>query len=79
MARFLEDIRPDGGEPPQLGDADDGFVARFAPAWSRRPYREVLAAVQAVFGTASAGGVEKAFWYRAMLPSGPTTHASCGR
>jgi hypothetical protein len=70
MARFLEDIRPDGGEPPQLGDADDGFVARFTPAWSRRPYREVLAAVQAVFGTASADGVEKAFWYRAMLPPG---------
>jgi hypothetical protein len=70
MARFLEDIRPDGGEPPQLGDADDGCVARFTPAWSRQPYQEVLAAVGAVFGNAGPGGIEKAFWYRALLPPG---------
>jgi len=70
MARFLEDIRPDGGEPPQLGDADDGSVARFVPAWSRRPYQEVLAAVHAVFGDAGPDGSDKAFWYRAILPGG---------
>jgi Heparinase II/III-like protein/Heparinase II/III N-terminus len=70
MARFLEDIRPDGGEPPQLGDADDGCVARFVPSWTRDPYGEVLAAVHAVFGTDRSTHSEKAFWYRAMLPAG---------
>ena len=69
MARFLEDIRPDGGEPPQLGDADDGFVARFAPSWNKQPYRELLTSVHAVFGKANPAGIEKAFWYRAMLPA----------
>lgn len=69
MARFLEDIRPDGGEPPQLGDADDGFVARFVPAWSRDPSRELLAAVRAVFGSDGPARSEKAFWYRSMLPA----------
>lgn len=69
MARFLEDISPDGGEPPQLGDADDGCVARFVPSWSERPYREMLAAVHQVFDGAPSAACEKAFWYRAMLPA----------
>ncbi|MEZ5541464.1 MAG: alginate lyase family protein [Pseudomonadota bacterium] len=70
MARFLEDISPDGAAPPQLGDADDGSVARFVPAWSAQPYREMLAAQHAVFGGAPTAGCAKAFWYRAMLPAG---------
>ena len=70
MARFLEDICPDGGEPPQLGDADDGFVARFGPSWSQQPYRELLSAVHAVFGKVNQADTEKAFWYRSILPSG---------
>jgi len=70
MARFLEDIRPDGGEPPQLGDADDGFVARFTPSWSKHPYRELLSTVHAVFGNAKTTGFDKAFWYRSMVPAG---------
>lgn len=69
MTRFLEDIRPDNGAPPQLGDADDGCVARFVPAWSKQPYRELLAAVRAVFGNNGTGGSGKAFWYRALLPA----------
>jgi Heparinase II/III-like protein/Heparinase II/III N-terminus len=70
MTRFLEDICPDDGEPPQLGDADDGFVARFGPSWSQQPYRELLLAVHAVFGKVDHADTGKAFWYRSMLPSG---------
>jgi hypothetical protein len=67
MARFLEDISPPGGEPPQIGDADDGFVARFSPDWPQQPYREMLSAVHAVFGTGRPDVSDKAFWCRAML------------
>lgn len=66
MARFLEDISPPGGEPPQIGDADDGFVARFRPDWPQHPYRELLSAVQAVFGTGRPDACDKAFWYRTI-------------
>ena len=69
MARFLEDVTPPGGVPPQVGDADDGTVARFDPAWPVDPYAEVTAAVAAVrSGSASAGTDpgQKAFWYAMM-------------
>jgi hypothetical protein len=68
MARFLEDVSPDGGEPPQVGDADDGFVTRFEPEWPESPYRELLDAVTGVFNGADVAGGQKAFWYRAMMP-----------
>lgn len=69
MTRFVEDICPDGGEPPQFGDADDGFVARFSPSWSKTPFRELLSAIYTVFGNAIPADSEKAFWYKAMLQS----------
>ena len=68
MTRFLEDVSPDGGEPPQVGDADDGFVTRFEPEWPESPYRELLDAVGDVFGGADGARGQKAFWYRAMMP-----------
>jgi len=74
MARFLEDASPDGGEPPQVGDADDGFVARFQPTWSPRPYRELLDAIASVFGGADDGNSEKAFWYCAMAKTDKTPY-----
>lgn len=67
MAAFLEDVSPTGGEPPQVGDADDGFVARFTPNWPAHPYRELLDTVQAVFNNTGTKKSEKAFWYKAML------------
>ena len=70
MTRFLEDICPDNGEPPQLGDADDGCVARFSPAWSTQPYRELVTTVRAVFGDSGSDAFDKTFWYREMLPHG---------
>lgn len=50
MAAFVKAITPPGGVAPQIGDADDGFVARFSVAWPEDAYREVLTAVEAVFG-----------------------------
>ncbi len=66
MAHFLRDVSPDGGEPPQVGDADDGFVARFEPDWPETPYRELLDAVDYVFGNSAGAVNQKAFWYRAI-------------
>jgi hypothetical protein len=68
MATFLRDITPLGGVPPQIGDADDGFVARFEPHWPSDPYRDVLTAVSAalVGSTVSGALPQKAFWYQAI-------------
>lgn len=65
MANFLRDVRPDGGEPPQFGDADDGFVVRFEPIWPDTPFGDLLDTLDCVFSHAEAIG-QKAFWYRAM-------------
>lgn len=65
MAGFLRDISPVGGLPPQIGDADDGFVTRFGLSWPDNPYRDVLAAVDVVVGdgTLVSPVPQKAFWY----------------
>ena len=65
MADFLHAITPAGGVPPQIGDADDGFVTRFNVDWPEDEYREVLSAVEAVFGNGrlSPPLPQKAFWY----------------
>jgi hypothetical protein len=76
MAKFLRDVSPEGGEPPQVGDADDGFVTRFEPSWPARPYAEVLGAVDAVFGDGSPEVSAKAFWYAAMRAPGPVSHSA---
>jgi hypothetical protein len=65
MAKFLRDISPANGAPPQIGDADDGFVTRFELSWPDNPYRDVLAAVDVSFGSGEAAVPlpQKAFWY----------------
>jgi len=64
MASFLHAITPAGGVPPQIGDADDGFVTRFNVAWPEDAYRDVLIAVEAVFGNSALTSLpQKAFWY----------------
>ncbi|MEE9304419.1 MAG: alginate lyase family protein, partial [Thiotrichaceae bacterium] len=75
MAKFLEDVSPNGGEPPQVGDADDGFVARFVTNWPDKPYRELLNAVKCCFDEAEMATNEKAFWYRAMQGESSGTDA----
>jgi len=69
MARFLEDVSPEDGEPPQVGDADDGFVTRFEPAWPVHPYRDLLDTVRHVFNGVGPVSGQKAFWYHEMLPA----------
>jgi hypothetical protein len=64
MAEFLRKISPPGGIPPQIGDADDGFVNRFEPIWPKNPYQDVLAAEGLIFGTIQLENLpQTAFWY----------------
>lgn len=66
MSRFLQDISLENGEPPQIGDADDGFVTRFEAGWPGQPFNDVQSAVFAVLGSerpAQTGPAQKAFWY----------------
>ena len=49
MGAFLHAVTPPGGNPPQVGDADDGFVTRFEAEWPREPYDSVLAAMELAF------------------------------
>lgn len=67
MSSFLQDISLDNGEPPQIGDADDGFVTRFEPSWPVAPYEEVQCTVDAVLRkrqqSHSRELPQKAFWY----------------
>jgi hypothetical protein len=68
MARFLKDLQPDGGIPPQIGDADDGAVMRFDTTPKGDPYTAVLAAANAISGRCDGhkwlvGVPQKAFWY----------------
>ena len=73
MLRFLKDVSPDGGEPPQVGDADDGFVARFDPEWPVSAYTETMAAVETVFNKHHPIASQKGFWYRSIAGDLPST------
>jgi hypothetical protein len=67
MAGFLEAIRPPGGSPPQIGDADDGFVMRFEARWPGNPFEDVLSGVKLTkYGKQPEHLTEKAFWYSMM-------------
>ncbi|MBL4851782.1 MAG: hypothetical protein JKY90_05825 [Gammaproteobacteria bacterium] len=64
MADFVRDVTPAGGHPPQLGDADDGFVTRFSAVWPVNPYKEVLDAEKLIRNKCVPERLaEKAFWY----------------
>jgi hypothetical protein len=68
MAKFLRDIAPANGDPPQIGDSDNGFVTRFDPHWPDDPYSEVVTAIGHVFSREellplSGAPCQKAFWY----------------
>ncbi|EGV51203.1 heparinase II/III family protein [Candidatus Endoriftia persephone] len=79
MQRFISALRPPGGVVPQIGDSDDGVVARFEPADSPDPYREVCSAIQAVLedGCEAQYLSQKVFWYSliagrsAQIDAGP--------
>lgn len=84
MADFVRDLTPPGGKPPQIGDADDGFVTRFVAAWPGDPFEEVLAAENVVAKRAlSHRIVEKAFFYGLLAhqhaPEPIVTRQKCPR
>ncbi len=66
MTHFLKDVSPENNEPPQVGDADDGFVSRMEPAWPEHPYKELLQTVESTFGNSCTIPNQKAFWYSAI-------------
>jgi hypothetical protein len=76
MAQFLCDVAPEGGQPPQVGDSDDGFVMRFESVWPQMAYGDVIAAVNSTLdGESMNSGMnfpQKAFWYSMMLGKLPT-------
>lgn len=80
MSRFLRDISLESGEPPQIGDGDDGFVTRFDPGWPEYPYHDVQDAVATVFGHSNRQQnlrqSQKAFWYSMLGGSLPTELAA---
>lgn len=78
MSEFLHDISLNSGGPPQIGDADDGFVTRFEPSWPSDPYNEIQIAVDTIFNNGrpatSRNLPQKAFWYAliaGILPRSP--------
>ncbi|MDO8946009.1 MAG: alginate lyase family protein [Desulfocapsaceae bacterium] len=67
MAAFLDAITPRGGVPPQIGDADDGFVTRFGARWPEKPYEDVLNAVTVTKRKQCPQDIsQKSFWYGIM-------------
>jgi len=74
MASFLRCVMPDHGDPPQVGDSDNGFVLRFRHRWPEQPYHEVLHAVAVIFGqdgispTLLADSCDKGFWFHQIVP-----------
>jgi len=73
MASFLRAITPAGGVPPQIGDADDGFLTRFDISWPENAFRDVLAAVDVIFENRAIAWPlpQKAFWYALCLGKTP--------
>ncbi len=61
MARFLREVKPRGGEPPQIGDSDSGSASRFEPRGSA-PYDDVLD-VEAVLFEGARPRSSKGFWH----------------
>ena len=80
MSRFLRDISLGSGEPPQIGDADDGFVLRFESGWPEHPYNDVQDAIATVFGDSKRYPVlrqsQKTFWYSMLRGFLPSEHTS---
>ncbi len=67
MAGFLEAVTPAGGLPPQIGDADDGVVARFSISGDEKVFEDILASVDILMSAkTSVRLTEKAFWYSLM-------------
>ncbi len=69
MSQFLSDLRPVGGQVPQIGDSDDGLVLGFDPENRADPYDELLSAVNCIGAPDRNKTTQKAFWYGALYES----------
>lgn len=67
MTAFIKSVSPVNGCPPQIGDADDGFVARFDPFWPKQPYEEMIAVVDLLAKKDVTLSTQKIFWYNAVI------------
>lgn len=70
MSAFIKSVSPVNGGPPQVGDADDGFVARFDPFWPELPYKEMTAIVDLLSNKEITFTTQKIFWYNAVKQDG---------
>lgn len=73
MARFARAVTPSGGKLPQIGDSDDGFVARFTLQPFIDPVDDVLMAVDCCLGRKQddADWRRKSYWYQLIGGSWP--------
>ncbi len=83
MAGFLDALVPNKGEPPQIGDADDGFVARFSVNGLDDPFHDILSSCN-MRNNKKNDITEKSFWYALMtekdpmaVPVGEVTEIKC--
>lgn len=70
MVDFLEAVRPAGGEMPQLGDSDDGYVVRFEPEFPADPYVDVVSSIRVVLNGINRDTLkvsQKSFWYHRII------------
>ena len=67
MAKFLSAVSPNNGLPPQIGDADDGFVTRFSVSGREEPFHEIISICNVILDKYKNKDLtEKVFWYSLM-------------
>ena len=70
MTQFLHDMRPKGGQVPQIGDSDDGLVLGFDPENKINPYDDLFQTYSLLTNKgklSNSESVSKAFWYGEIL------------
>lgn len=71
MAGFLDALVLGDCEPPQIGDADDGFVVRFSISGRDAPFRDILSSCN-MLNNKESDLTEKSFWFALMAAKDPT-------
>lgn len=69
MACFLKALMPGDGVPPQIGDADDGFVVRYSITGDDDPFRDLLSSYD-IINKGAERITEKSFWYALLAGKG---------
>lgn len=71
MTGFLRNVCSESSNPPNIGDADGGQVARFSHAVSENPYRDILQTFDACVGNgiSEKSMYTKPYWYSRIKDS----------